>query len=150
MSLSGFAATVEIRSGRPRWTVPLVLSGLLLAAIGVLVADLPIGLRIFLLPCLALGAGYELRRIPRDGIAPGVAAVWLTPDGDWRLVLDTGELDKAVLLHRRGFVTRGLVGLTLSCVAGDGHGKKKLWVWLTPSMLGQRDWRLMQVRLRNP
>ena len=148
--MSGFATTIEIRSGRPRWAVSLVLPGLLLAAVATVVADIPAWVRIALLSCLALGAGNEFRRTRRGSIAPGVAAVWLMPDGDWRLVLDTGELEKAELLHRRGFVTRGLVGLTLRRGAGAGRSNRTIRMWLTPSMLGERDWRLMQVRLRNP
>ena len=162
--MNGFAATIEIRSGRPRWAVPLILTGLLLGAVAVLVADMPAGLRLFLLLCLAVGAGYELRRMRRGGIAPGVDALWLTPGGDWRLVRDTGELEKAELLHRQGFVTRAVVGLTLRAAGagagaaagaaagggGAGRRKRKLRIWLTPAMLGERDWRLLQVRLRNP
>lgn len=72
------------------------------------------------------------------------------PSGDWRLVLDTGELHKAELLHRRGFVSRRLVGLTLRRVAAGSRWNSKVRVWLTPAMLGERDWRLLQVRLRNP
>ena len=150
--MNGFATTIEIRSGRPGWAVSLILPGLLLAAVATLVADIPAWARIALLSCLALGAGYRFRRARRGNIAPGVAAVWLMPDGDWRLVLETGELEKAELLHRRGFVTRGLVGLTLrrGAGAGAGRGNRTLRMWLTPAMLGERDWRLMQVRLRNP
>lgn len=148
--MSGFAATIEIRAGRPRWAVGLILPGLLLAAVAILVADLPAWLRISLLLCLALGAGREFRRMRRGGIAPGVAAVWLEPDGAWRLVLDTGELEKAQMLHRRGFVSRSLVGLTLRSAVGGGRRKRIARVWLTPSMLGDRNWRLLQVRLRNP
>ena len=150
--MNGFAATIEIRSGRPRWAVPLILTGLLLGAVAILVAGMPLGLRLFLLLFLALGAGYELSRMLRGGIAPGVEALWLTPDGDWQLVRDTGEVEKAELLHRQGFVTRALVGLTLrpAAAGGGGRRKRKLRIWLTPAMLGERDWRLLQVRLRNP
>lgn len=148
--MSGFAATIEIRSARPRWAVPLVLAGLFLAAVAVLAADLPAGLRFALLTGLVLGAAYEYRRLRRGSLAPGVEALWLTPSGDWRLVLDTGELEKAELLHRQGFVARRLVGLTLRAKPQGKRGRRKVRVWLTPSMLGEREWRLLQVRLRNP
>ena len=148
--MSGFAATIEIRSARPRWVVPLVVAGLLLAAVAILAADLPPWLRFVLLTGLIAGAAYEYRRLRRRPLAPGVEALWLTPSGDWRLVLDTGELEKAELLHRQGFVTRRLVGLTLRARSQGKNKRRKVRVWLTPSMLGEREWRLLQVRLRNP
>ena len=122
----------------------------MLAVAAVLIADLPVGLRLLLAAGVALGAAFDWRRIHSGALAPGIEALWLTPSGDWRLVLDTGEIDKAELLHRRGFVSRRLVGLTLRRVAAGRRGNARLWVWLTPAMLGERDWRLLQVRLRNP
>ncbi len=148
--MSGFAATIEIRTARPAWAVPVLAAGLVLAVVAVLIADLPVWLRLPLAAGVTLGAAFNWRRIQRGLIAPGIEALWLTPSGDWRLVLDTGEIDKAELLHRRGFVSRRLVGLTLRRVAAGRRGNARLWVWLTPAMLGERDWRLLQVRLRNP
>jgi len=148
--LSGFAATIEIRSARPAWAVPVLAAGLVLAVVAVLIADLPIWLRLPLAAGITLGAAFDLRRTQIAAIAPGIEALWLTPSGDWRLVLDTGEIDKAELLHRRGFVSRRLVGLTLRRVAAGRRWKARVRVWLTPAMLGERDWRLLQVRLRNP
>lgn len=148
--MSGFAATIEIRSARPAWAVPVLTAGLLFAVIAVLMADLPVWLRLVVASSVCLGAVLEWRRTRRGAIAPGIEAVWLTPRGDWRLVLDTGELHKAELLHRRGFVSRRLVGLTLRRVAAGRRRNSRVRVWLTPAMLGERDWRLLQVRLRNP
>ncbi|MCY3939697.1 MAG: hypothetical protein OXG29_01285 [Gammaproteobacteria bacterium] len=148
--MSGFAATIEIRSARPPWAVPVLASGLLLAIVAVLIADLPIWLRLLAALSVIAGAAVEWRRARKGAIAPGIEAVWLTPAGDWRLVLDTGETDKAELLHRRGFVSRRLVGLTLRRVAAGRRRNSRVRVWLTPAMLGERDWRLLQVRLRNP
>ena len=125
-------------------------AGLLLAVVAVLIADLPFWLRIVAALSVCAGAVLEWCRARRGAIAPGVEAVWLTPAGDWRLVLDTGEMDKAELLHRRGFVSRRLVGLTLRRVGSGRRRNSRLRVWLTPAMLGERDWRLLQVRLRNP
>ena len=122
----------------------------MLAVIAVLIADLPVWPRLLLAAGVTLGAAFNWRRIQLGAIAPGIEALWLTPSGDWRLVLDTGEIDKAELLHLRGFVSRRLVGLTLRRVAAGRRGNARLWVWLTPAMLGERDWRLLQVRLRNP
>jgi len=148
--LSGFAATVEIRSARPAWAAPVLAAGFLLAVVAVLIADLPVWLRIVVALCVCAGAALEWRRARRGAIAPGIEAVWLTPAGDWRLVLNTGELDKAELLHRRGCVSRRLVGLTLRRVAAGRRRNLTVRVWLTPAMLGEQDWRLLQVRLRNP
>lgn len=148
--MSGFAATIEIRSARPAWAVPALAAGLLLAVVAVLIADLPVWLRIVAALSVCAGAALEWRRARRGAIAPGIEAVWLTPAGDWRLVLDTGEMDKAELLHRRGFVSRRMVGLTLRRVAAGRRRRSMVRVWLTPAMLGERDWRLLQVRLRNP
>ena len=148
--MSGFAATIEIRSARPTWAVPVLAAGLLLAVVAVLIADLPVWLRLVLAVSVCAQAALEWRRARRGAIAPGIEAVWLTPAGDWLLVLDTGEMDKAELLHRRGFVSRRLVGLTLRRVAAGRHRNSRVRVWLTPAMLGERDWRLLQVRLRNP
>ena len=148
--MSGFAATVEIRSARPVWAVPALAAGLLLAVVAVLIADLPAWLRVVLALGACAGAVLEWRRARRAAIAPGIEAVWLTPAGDWRLVLDTGEMDKAELLHRRGFVSRRLIGLTLRRAAAGRRRDSTVRVWLTPAMLGERDWRLLQVRLRNP
>lgn len=148
--MSGFDATVEIRSARPAWAVPALATGLLLALVAVLIADLPFWLRIVVALSVCAGAALEWRRARRGAIAPGIEAVWLTPAGDWRLVLDTGEMEKAELLHRRGFVSRRLVGLTLRRVAAGRRRNSTVRVWLTPAMLGERDWRLLQVRLRNP
>ena len=148
--MSGFAATIEIRSARPAWAVPVLAAGLLLAVIAVLIADLPLWLRLALALSVCAGAALEWHRTRRGAIAPGIEALWLTPSGDWRLVLDTGELDKAELLHRRGFVSRRLVGLTFRRVAARRRWNPAVRVWLTPAMLGERDWRLLQVRLRNP
>ncbi|MXZ27545.1 MAG: hypothetical protein F4222_12115 [Gammaproteobacteria bacterium] len=148
--MSGFAVTVEIRSARPAWAAPALATGLLLAVVAVLIADLPFWLRIVVALSVCVGAALEWRRARRGAIAPGIEAVWLTPPGDWRLVLDTGEMDKAELLHRRGFVSRRLVGLTLRRVAAGRRRNSAVRVWLTPAMLGERDWRLLQVRLRNP
>ena len=148
--MSGFAATIEIRSARPAWAVPVLAAGLLLAVIAVLIADLPLWLRLAAALSVCLGAALEWRRTRRGAIAPGIEALWLTPSGDWRLVLDTGELDKAELLHRRGFVSRRLVGLTLRRAAAGRRWNPVVRIWLTPAMLGERNWRLLQVRLRNP
>ena len=125
-------------------------AGLLLAVIAVLIADLPAWMRLAVASSVCLGAAIEWRRTRRGAIAPGIEALWLTPAGDWRLVLETGELHKAELLHRSGFVSRRLVGLTLRRVAAGRRVNSKVRVWLTPAMLGERDWRLLQVRLRNP
>ena len=148
--MSGFAATIEIRSARPAWAVPVPAAGLVPAVIAVLIADLPGWLRLSAALSVCAGAALEWRRARRGAIGPGIAAVWLMPSGDWRLVLDTGELHKAELLHRRGFVSRRLVGLTLRRAAAGRRRNSKVRVWLTPAMLGERDWRLLQVRLRNP
>lgn len=148
--MSGFAATIEIRSARPPWAVPVLAGGLLLVIVAVLIADLPIWLRLLAALSVIVGSALEWRRARKGAIAPGIEAVWLTPSGDWRLVLDTGEMDKAELLHRRGFVSRRLVGLTLRRVAAGRRRNSRVRVWLTPAMLGERDWRLLQVRLRNP
>ena len=123
---------------------------LLLACSAALIADLPLWLGLALVLGTVLGALREWRAARRDGIAPGVEALWLSPGGDWRLVLDTDELEKAELLYRQGFVTRSLVGLTLRPVRAAGHRGPRVRVWLTPGMLGRTDWRLLQVRLRNP
>ena len=148
--MSGFAATVEIRSARPAWAAPALAAGFLLALVAVLIADLPVWLRLVMALGVCAGAMLEWRSTRRGAIAPGIEAVWLTPAGDWRLVLDTGEMDKAELLHRRGFVSRRLVGLTLRRIAAGRRRNSTVRVWLTPAMLGERDWRLLQVRLRNP
>ena len=148
--MSGFAATIEIRSARPAWAVPALAAGLVLAVAAVLIADMPVWLRLLLAAGVTPGAAFNWRRIHNGAIAPGIEALWLTPSGDWRLVLDTGEIDKAELLHRRGFVSRRLVGLTVRRVAAGRRRNARLRVWLTPAMLGERDWRLLQVRLRNP
>ena len=148
--MSGFAATIEIRSARPAWAVPVLAAGLLLAIVAVLIADLPVWLRLVVAVSVCAGAVLEWRRARSGAIAPGVEAVWLMPSGDWRLVLDTGEMDKAELVYRRGFVSRRLVGLTLRRVAAGRRRNSTVRVWLTPAMLGERDWRLLQVRLRNP
>ena len=148
--MSGFAATIEIRWGRPPWALPVLAIGLLLACVAVLIADLPIWLGVALALGIALAGVREWLAARRGGIAPGVEALWLAPGGEWRLVRDTGELEKARLLYREGFVTRRLVGLTLLSV-GSAQGRgSKVRVWLTPAMLGQTDWRRLQVRLRNP
>ena len=148
--MSGFAATIEIRSGRPPWALPVLAIGLLLACVAVLVADLPIWLGVALVLGIVLAGVREWLAARRGGIAPGVAALWLAPGGEWRLVRDTGELEKARLLYRQGFVTRRLVGLTLLSV-GTAQGRgSKVRVWLTPGMLGRTGWRRLQVRLRNP
>lgn len=148
--MSGFAATIEIRSARPSWAVPVLAAGLLLAVAAVLIADLPVWPRLLLAAVVTLGAAFHWRRFLSGAIAPGIEALWLTPSGDWRLVLDTGEIDKAELLHRRGFVSRRVVGLTVRRVAAGRRRNARVRVWLTPAMLGERDWRLLQVRLRNP
>ena len=148
--MSGFAATIEIRAARPAWFLPALGAGLLLAIGAVLIADLPGWLRLLLTVGAVLGGARELRATRRDGIAAGVGAIWLTAGGDWSLVLDTGELQEAELLHRQGFVTRSLVGLTLRPARDDGPGGPKIRVWLTPRMIGPSDWRRLQVRLRNP
>ena len=149
--MSGFSATIELRAARPPWALPAIAAALLLAAAAVLVSDLPLWLRLAGVATLALACGRHWRAALRGaGIAPGIAAIWLTPPGDWRLVLDTGELERVELLHRQGFVTRALVGLTFG---RDRSGKRvavKLRVWLTPAMLSAADWRRLQVRLRNP
>lgn len=123
---------------------------LLLALAAVWIADLPLWLRVALGAGVCLGAALEWRRARSGAIAPGIEALWLTPSGDWRLVLDTGEIDKAELLHRRGFVSRRLVGLTLRRAVGGWPRHATVRVWLTPAMLSDQDWRLLQVRLRNP
>ena len=120
--MSGFAATIEIRSARPAWAVPVLAAGLLLALIAVLIADLPLWLRLAAALSVCLGAALEWRRTRRGAIAPGIEAVWLTPAGDWRLVLDTGELDKAELLHRRGFVPAVWSGLPCAAPLPAGAG----------------------------
>ncbi len=148
--MNGFAATIEIRAGRPAWALPVIGAGLLLAGAAVLIADLPGWLRSVLLLGLALGAVREWRAARRNGVAAGVAAIWLTAGGDWSLVLESGELQKAELLHRQGFVTRNLAGLTLRSVAAHKRKDSRLRVWLTPGMLAPADWRRLQVRLRNP
>ena len=148
--MSGFAATIEIRSGRPAWAAPALAAGLLLALVAVLIADLPVWLRLAVAMSVCAGAVPEWRHARRGAIAPGIEALWLAPAGDWQLVLETGELHKAELLHRRGFVSRRLVGLTLRRVGSGRRRNSRLRVWLTPAMLGERDWRLLQVRLRNP
>ncbi|MDE0680514.1 MAG: hypothetical protein OXI11_09930 [Gammaproteobacteria bacterium] len=148
--MSGFAATVEIRSARPGWAVPVIAAGLLLAVAAVLMADLPVWLRLVVALSICAGAVLEWRRARGGAIAPGIEAVWLTPAGDWRMVLDTGEMDKAELLHRRGFVSRRLAGLTLRRAAAGRRRNSMVRVWLTPAMLGESDWRVLQVRLRNP
>ena len=148
--MSGFAATIEIRSARPPWALPVVAIGLLLACVAALIADLPIWLGVALVVGIALAGVREWLAARRGGIAPGVEALWLAPGGEWRLIRDTGELEKAKLLYRQGFVTRRLVGLTLRSVQTAGRGGLKVRVWLTPAMLGRTDWRQLQVRLRNP
>lgn len=148
--MSGFAATIEIRSARPVWAAPVLAAGFLLAVVAVLIANVPVWLRLAVALGVCVGAVLEWRRARRGAIAPGIEAVWLTPPGDWRLVLDTGEMEKAELLHRRGFVSRRLVGLTLRRVAAGRSWNSRVRLWLTPAMLGERDWRLLQVRLRNP
>ena len=148
--MSGFAVTIEIRSGRPAWAAPVIAAMLLLALAAIWIADLPLWLRVALGAGVCLGAALEWRRARSGAIAPGIEALWLTPSGDWRLVLDTGEIDKAELLRRRGFVSRRLVGLTLRRAAGGRRRHATVRVWLTPAMLSERDWRLLQVRLRNP
>ena len=149
--MSGFSATIELRAARPPWALPLVSAALLLAAAAVLISDLPLWLRLAAVATLALACARHWRAALRGGgIAPGIAAIWLMPGGDWRLVLDTGELERAELLHRQGFVTRPLVGLTFGRHRSGKRGAAKLRVWLTPAMLSARDWRQLQVRLRNP
>ena len=149
--MSGFSQTIELRAARPPWGLPVVAGALLLAAAAVLISDLPPWLRLAAVAALALACARHWHAVLRGrGIAPGIAAIWLTPAGDWRLVLDTGELQRAELLHGQGFVTRALVGLTFG---RDRPGKRriaKLRVWLTPAMLSAADWRRLQVRLRNP
>ena len=79
--MSGFAATIEIRSGRPPWALPVLASGLLLACVGVLIADLPtwlgvacVGVLIADLPtwlgvALVLGMGGGCVNGLRHGVA---------------------------------------------------------------------------------
>ena len=149
--MSGFSATIELRAARPPWALPAVTGALLLAAAAVLISDLPLWLRLAAVAALALACAHHGRLVLRGrGIAPGIAAIWLTPAGDWRLVLDTGELERAELLHRQGFVTRALVGLTFGRDRPGKRGAARLRVWLTPAMLSAADWRRLQVRLRNP
>ncbi len=148
--MNGFAATIEIRAARPPWALLAMGAGILLAVGAVLITDLPGWLRLLLTVAAMLGGARELRATRRHGIAEGVGAIWLTASGDWSLVLDTGELRKAELLHRQGFVTRSLVGLTLRTARDDGRGSSRIRVWLTPGMIGPADWRRLQVRLRNP
>ena len=148
--MSGFSTTIELRSARPPWALPAIAIALLLAAAAVLISGVSLWLRLTILAALAVAAARQWRALRGGGIAPGVAAVWLTPDGDWRLVLDTGELERAELLHRQGFVTRALVGLTLRRDQPAKRRGRRLRVWLTPSMLSSTDWRRLQVRLRNP
>ena len=148
--MSGFSTTIELRSAGPPWALPAIAIAVLLAAAAVLISEVPLWLRLTILAALAVAAARQWRALRGGGIAPGVAAVWLTPDGDWRLVLDTGELERAELLHRQGFVTRALVGLTLRRDQAAKRRGRRLRVWLTPSMLSSTDWRRLQVRLRNP
>lgn len=148
--MSGFSATIELCAARPPWALPAIAAALLLAAAAVLISDMPLWLRLTLLAALAASSARRWRDLPDGGIAPGIAAIWLMPAGDWRLVLDTGELERAELLPRQGFVTRALVGLTLRRDRPAKRRGKRLRVWLTPSMLGSADWRRLQVRLRNP
>ena len=148
--MSGFSTTIELRSAGPPWALPAIAIALLLAAAAVLISGVPPWLRLTILAALAVAAARRWRALRGGGIAPGVAAVWLTPDGDWRLVLDTGEIERAELLHRQGFVTRALVGLTLRRDQPAKRRGRRLRVWLTPSMLSSTDWRRLQVRLRNP
>ena len=148
--MSGFSTTIELRSACPPWGWPAIAAGLLLAAAAVLISGMTLWLRLAVLAVLATAAVRQWRALQSGGIAPGVAAIWLLPDGNWRLVLDTGELERAELLRRQGFVTRVLVGLTLRRDrAAKGRGRR-LRVWLAPSMLGDTDWRRLQVWLRNP
>lgn len=148
--MSGFAETVEIRAARPSWVRSAIAAGLLLAFVAVLIADLAGWMRMLLLGVVVLGAVREWRAASGNAVASGVAAVWLTGGGDWRLVLDTGELEKAELLHRQGFVTRKLVGLTLRRKGAGRRMGSRIRVWLTPGMLAPAEWRRLQVRLRNP
>ncbi|MCY4157229.1 MAG: hypothetical protein OXF66_07335 [Gammaproteobacteria bacterium] len=148
--MSGFSATIELRSALPPWGVPAITAGLLLAAAAVLISGMALWLRLAVLAALAAAAARQWRALRHGGIAPGIAAIWLIPGGDWRLVLDTGELERAELLRRQGFVTRALVGLTLRADRGARGRHRRLRVWLTPSMLSETDWRRLQVRLRNP
>ena len=149
--MSGFSATIELRAARPPWALPAIAGGLLLAAAAVLISDLPPELRLAAVATLALACARRWRTALRGGgIAPGIAAIWLMPAGDWRLVLDTGELERVELLHRQGFVTRALVGLTFGRKRAGKRGATKLRVWLTPAMLSAAHWRRLQVRLRNP
>ncbi len=148
--MSGFSTTIELRSTRPPWALPAIAAALLLAAAAVLISAMPLWLRLAFLALLATASARQWRALRGGGIAPGVAAIWLTPSGDWRLVRDTGELETAKLLHRQGFVTRALVGLTLQRDRPAKGGVRQLRLWLTPSMLSGTDWRRLQVRLRNP
>jgi len=148
--LSGFSATIELRSALPPWGGPAIAAGLLLAAAAVLISGMALWLRLAVLAALAAAAARQWRALRGGGIAPGIAAVWLIPGGDWRLVLDTGELERAELLRRQGFVTRALVGLTLRRARAAKGRRKRLRVWLTPSMLNETDWRRLQARLRHP
>lgn len=148
--MSGFSATIELRSALPPWGGPAIAAGLLLAAAAVLISGMALWLRLAVLVALAAAAARQWRALRGGGIAPGIAAVWLIPGGDWRLVLDTGELERAELLRRQGFVTRALVGLTLRRDRAAKGRRKRLRVWLTPSMLNETDWRRLQARLRHP
>ncbi len=148
--MSGFSATVELGASRPPWGLAAIASALLLAALAVLVSDLPLWLRLAILAALALACAHRWQALRAGGIAPGIAAVWLVPSDGWRLVLDTGEMQKAELLHRQGFVTRGLVGLTLRRDCPGKRRGEKLTLWITPAMLSAPDWRRLQVRLRHP
>ena len=58
--MSGFDATIEIRSARPAWAVPIAAAGLLLALIAVLIADTPVWLRVLLAAGLGLGLGVGM------------------------------------------------------------------------------------------
>jgi len=148
--LSGFSTTIELRSARPPWALPAIAAALLLAAAAVLIAEMPLWLRLALLLALAAGSARQWRALQGGRIAPGIAAIWLMPAGDWRLVLDSGELEEAELLRRRGFATRALAGLTLRRRTPPKRGARLLRVWLTPAMLSSSDWRRLQARLRNP
>ena len=148
--MNGFSATIELRAARPPWALPALACALLLAGAAVLASNLPLALRVAIVAALAALAARRWRALRAAGVAPGISAVWLTPAGDWRLVLDTGELARAELLHRQGFVTRRLVGLTLRAKRPGKRRAMRLALWLTPAMLSEPDWRRLQVRLRNP
>lgn len=148
--LSGFSTTIELRAARPPWGVPAVAALLLLAACAVLISDLSVWLRLAVVAMLLVASARSWRALRSGSIAPGVAALWYAPPDEWRLILDSGELERAWLLRRRSFVTRAMVGLTLRRERPGQGGAKKLKLWLTPAMLSAADWRRLQVWLRNP